>query len=219
MPVLERMQQEMSIFNGSMLGDACLIKRKRYANAYFGITLSGAEHLDLLSVLADYVRSSGVHVSSMYPKAVPSRSKGKAYVKAYFNSHVSELLTEQYSLWYKDGIKTVPASLELNPKCLAYWFMLDGDTSINKSRPGWSCVSSNISTHDFALEDVERLQALLHSVGLLGFRIYRRHDCVRGWYLRTSMNDTVGRLLDAVRPYIFPSYQYKIKYPKNYVRL
>lgn len=202
------MSRELEIVNGCLLGDAGLVRRGR--NPYFWVDLSGGEHLDWLYVMKETLQSMGIPVTDKCPKITPRqhRLRGKMirYTEVALWSSSSPLLLPLYHEWYPGGHKVVPRSLGLTPITIAHWFMGDGSSWALSGRP--NLVRAKFCTNGLPLADIDRLGRMLAGMGIVAVR-YESDPVL-------FVNDAISiiELMDTVKPYLVPSFQYKLKYPK-----
>jgi hypothetical protein len=134
----------MHIMMGSLLGDGYLEKGKKNKNARFKFKQC-YKHRQYV----EYIRSQLGECASSLRIALsrkPSRVNGKInhsteawsgeYLQsAYFWTKCDPIFTDLWKEWYKEGRKTVPRTIRLNPTILAHWFAQDGSNNVtNKSK-------------------------------------------------------------------------------------
>ena len=111
-------QTQKSIIIGSILGDGYLRVIKGRRNAFLEInnSVKQKEYVDWkYNQLKSIVKSP--------PKSRRSNGNRVAY-RFYTRQHPE--LTGLWQRFYKNGCKTIPDNLQLNPIILAVWFMDDG---------------------------------------------------------------------------------------------
>lgn len=205
------MTTAQEVFDGAMLSDAGVFLGRRSRNAHFHMSLSeGNKHMDWLNVIKESLISLRVPVNPIYPKLGMGRSKGKAYTYAVLDSQVCEYLTEQHLKWYMNGVKILPASIYLTPVIVANWFEGDGSTREISTGPGY--IEARFATQSYSEREVVRLEYLLSSLGVHG--AYHYND-PSGPVIVVSTISNVSALLGLMQPYILPSYEYKMKWPKK----
>ncbi len=196
------------VLDGALLSDAKLVKHPS-GEAYFGIALSGAEHMDWLLFLKTTLSDVGISTSPMYPKVTQASNRGKPYDYCYFNTLSNPLLTEQHKRWYINGVKQVPIDIKLTPTVCANWFMGDGSTSRYKARGNSNLVILRLNTNSFSTSDIIILEELLEDIGISTFRAKAKSGVV----IQTENATTINKFLDVVESSMIPSYMYKVKRP------
>lgn len=198
--------EALEIFNGAMLSDAGL--RKPGVNAHLEMALSGQEHLDWLYSCRSALSHLGVPIAPKYPVVRCRVYKGKEYDYCLLVTRVSQFLTEQYEAWYPSGAKVVPYSTVLTPRVIANWFMGDGSSS-RKTR---ECVPVWLCTAGFPLGSIFILEVQLHHLGFKTGRSFNKECRLVPGITVSIRQDSVNDFMDAVKPYVLPSYMYKVKY-------
>jgi hypothetical protein len=197
--ILLSYEQEQLIL-GSLLGDACLHKRKN-RDAYdftVGHCLEQKEYLiHKCNVLNSNLRS--------YIKGEESYSRGKEFfVTSYNNKYELERI---YKMCFKNGVKTVNEEWmsKLDILGIAYWFMDDGSSHSHKST-----VNVNFSTLSFPKSDLKILQEKLKEFGLESTICHHRD----GYNYTISLRQkSVNKFMNLISPIVntIPCMQYKIK--------
>lgn len=145
-------EQQISILNGGLLGDACL--RNRYTNAVLSINRSFKDKEYLLwqyDIFKDFcnIEPNIYIVEQIAHKDHFIKNKwfqkldyddnshiriidlGDGYFKKeikqiHFETRASPLLNTFYEKWYPSGLKIVPTDLVLDPLLICIWFCDDG---------------------------------------------------------------------------------------------
>jgi len=210
------MKKDLSILNGVLLGDGNLRLRgsSRLGKTELYVRLSGAEHIDWLQAIKKDTEELGVQYSSLYPKVYRGRyTNGKAYTGVLLVSRATLLLSEQYNRWYCKGKKSLPLGLVLNPLTLAHWYMGDGSSSY--IGPNGQSVLVSLCTEGFSKKEVEVLIRNLRDIGITdAYLIQRTIGAKKYPRIYIGKSAAVRRFMNAVEPYLLPSYKYKIKIPK-----
>ena len=105
---------------------------------------------------------------------------------------------------HKRRKKRVPQNIKelLTPRALAYWFMDDGTYSQNAPHRTY-----RFSTQSFPLSDQELLVQVLRDN--FGIEVIVNKD--RAYYLLSVRGASNQKLVDLIRPYIHPCFDYKIQ--------
>ena len=114
-------QYQLSIIIGSILGDGYIRKIKGRKDAFLEIN-----HSIKAREYVDWKYSALKNICQSPPKIGIINETRTAY--RFFTKQHSEL-SDLMKLFYKNGKKTIPASLVLSPLILAVWFMDDGSKS------------------------------------------------------------------------------------------
>ena len=199
-----RKPESFEVLDGVMLGDGNLSKPA--VNACLRYGKSGNDHIDLVHYVKEQLEEIGVVFASNMPKALTDEN-------LWLSSRVHIILTGEYFRWYHNGKKEVPEDILLSPRTLAVLFMDDGSSTYShKSGP---TVTVYLATHSFSEYSIKLLEKALL---LKGINTGRDHDKrVKGGagiYI-TILQDSVDLFMSTVSPYVFPSYQYKIKYRRQ----
>lgn len=133
----------------------------------------------------------------------------KGYQQFYCWSKPSLELAQYYPLFYPQGKKEVPATIEqllCHPAALAVWYMDDGtlDERAGDHR------SVSISTYNFSFPDCHRLSSVL--LRNFGIKSSVHKTTMRGKpYPRLFvLSASTDEFLEQVRPYIQPCFAYKL---------
>jgi len=137
-------------------------------------------------------------------RVVKSKGGGLLYTPAYVE------MQEQRCRWYPQGVKIVPADLDLTPLCLAQWFA--GDGTYNKS----GCL--DFCTQGFTRLEVEFLVQRFHDdLGIQALPMKSKRE--------GQFTIHIGRLADAVRvrdlvvPWLPKCCQYKLRFVRQVKRM
>jgi hypothetical protein len=186
-------QKQISILNGSMLGDGHLRaiatktgkssliknqsrKRKEYLNWHLN------EFGDLSNALKDR----------------DNFCKGKKYLRTTFTTKASKFLGDMRSKWYPKGKKIVPNDLELDPLTIAIWFCDDGYNNV-ESRV------CTFATYCFSKKDC---CYLIKQFKKFGINCYLNKENV----IKTR-SESYKAFVDLIGPYvIWDCFQYKLAY-------
>lgn len=195
-----------SMLDGVLLSDGSFARSHESNKCYFVMNLSGKEHMDWLWSVREALVALGVEVAEGYPKAHPAISRGKRYIRCTLASASSELLSVEASVWYRGGVKIVPAKIRLNEVSLANWFMGDGNSYLSDG-----LAQIQLCTQGFGIASIEALEDALHNLGFgVGRALYKKVKTGSGIGITVRKGDT-DRFFDMVEPFVVPSYRYKIK--------
>jgi len=185
-------QTQKSVIIGSILGDGYLriVPDRKDAFLEINHSLKAKDYVDWkYSVLKNLVKSP--------PK---QRVNGKKWKIAYrFYTKQNSELTDLLKKFYRNGKKTIPKDLELDPLMLAVWFMDDGSKT-KKS-------DVYLNTQQFSFKDQRRLLYLLRKLGLRA-----RLNKDKKYYRIRFLKESVKKLNELISPHIIPSMRYKLSY-------
>lgn len=210
--------EALQVFDGCMLGDSSLSKAllagdprdKCYGvkNSRFHISQSSGryDHSDWMYYVKDALISLGVGVSSYFPKAGTRTSRGKEFKFCDLVSLTSPLLTIQRVRWYPCGTKEVPEDFIFTPISLANAWMSDGSVI---DLVGHRHLSE-LSTPGFNLRSIEVIEQALRNIGIVDTGRARREVGSSG-IIVTIRQDSSASLAALIRPWLLPSFRYKIK--------
>lgn len=154
----------------------------------------------------------GVKPCSGHPRVEPHNAKsttGEWLPGVVFHTRNSELLTELYHEYYPDGRKIIPENFTLTGLFLAWFFMLDGNSTwVNSGGLG---VNVRLCTEGFDLRSVELFEGQLHKLGVSTGRGHWKVNEGPGISI-TMLQDSVDRFMSMVDPHVVPPYRYKVKY-------
>ena len=178
-------EEQKSILIGCLLGDGTMRKKK---NALLEINHSYTQ-----KVLVDWIFGK----YKDFVKTFPKWRKGNGNREAYrFVTRSLPILTPYYNLFFKDGKKTIPLNLKLNPLSLAVWFMDDG----SKSRS-----SVYLNTQQFSKEEQRRLVDLLRCQ--FGIESTLNKDKI---YTRIRIRSrSINKFINLVKPFVLEEFRYK----------
>jgi hypothetical protein len=183
-------QPERSMIIGCLLGDGYLriVPGRRNALLEINHSVKAKEYVDY-----KYDVLKRICVSP--PKERSSGSNGRRAYRFYTKQH--QELTELYKLFYKNGRKTIPQDLELDPVSLAVWYMDDG----SRSRAS----DIYLNTQQFSLADQRRLLAKLRKLG-----IKARLNKDKKYYRIRLLKESIPVFMKFIQPHIVPSMLYKL---------
>ena len=130
--------------------------------------------------------------------------RNKDHYSWYFHTRTFPILSELYQCFYHDKVKVFPEGIEhiLTPRMLAVWFMDDGS---------YTGSGATINTHCFSMEEQERVVKMLYG----RFNIPATIVKDRTKYKIAINRRSFERLVDVIAPFIIPTMNYKIAYPRN----
>ncbi len=191
------------VITGALMSDASLRMSKRSINALMQVNLSGWRHMDWIQEIGDALRTLGIVYRT--DKRV-GHSRGKDYELCHLLTRTHPLLTSLYHRWYAGGSKEFPEDLSLTPAATAHWFMGDGSSSFTR----FYGVKVNIavgSQHSVAIA--------MRELRRLG--VENTQDSVQSGpfhCLGICSSREVTKFMKLIEPFILPSYEYKVKYPR-----
>lgn len=188
--------EQLSIVNGSLLGDGCLYiawpgSSKNYTFAKM--------HSVKQSEYVDWVYEKLRPFTHTPPKLyAPTQS-----VRLRTISHAT--FTELFTLFYRDGKKILPDAIKnivADPLAVAVWFMDDGNAYLDHG----VLRGFHLNTQSFTEEENARIRALFAEVWGIACTIQMNNGKHRIFVRKQSMED----FAELVRPFIIPSMQYKL---------
>lgn len=196
------LSQAKEIFDGVMLSDAGIYySGPRSTIPYFKIGLS-PESVDWLESIKEALTLLGINIRNKYPQIRNSISKGKPYLYSHLISDASPILKIEHSRWYINRIKIVPKDITITPVLLANWYM--GDGSNHRSTSGHRQL--RFSTEGFTESEVDFLinQLVLREIPA------HKYQSGKGFIISIQEFDEVNQLLNTMKPFILPSFNYKL---------
>ena len=182
---------QKSVVVGSLLGDGYIRQVLGRKDAFLEINHSTAQR-----AYVDWKYDIFANVS----RSAPKERKGNGGRIAYrFTTRQMPEMTDLMRLWYREGKKTVPAGLVLDPITLAIWYMDDGSM----------CRESDVylNTQQFDLLSQHILLKKLEHIGLHATLNKDKH------YQRIRfLKSSIPALKESVRLHIIPSMKYKLGY-------
>lgn len=193
--VLSELQKEVLV--GLLLGDGCLerTKNSQVARLKVGQSLRQSEFVQwLYETFKDFVRTP--------PRLKQKIKNGKRYSEMVFNTLTHQSFKSFYDLFYPNGKKVVPKSIDqsLTLTALAVWFMSDGSVKSKESR------GRILNTQSFSRPDIERLTFILKSKFNLQSSIRTQKDGLQ-IYISGKSAEILNNLL---KDKILPSFYYKL---------
>ena len=166
-------QFQKSVIIGSILGDGYIriVPKRKDAFLEINHSIKAKQYVDWkYSVLKNICQSP--------PKERIIDEKRTAY--RFFTKQHKEI-TEFLKLFYKNGKKTIPSSLQFDPLILAVWFMDDG----SKSRKA----DVYLNTQQFSFSDQTKL---LHN--LRQFNLKARLNRDKGYYRIRFLKESIPKM-------------------------
>ena len=183
-------QLQKSLIIGSILGDGYIriIPGRKDAFLEVNHSIKAKEYVD-------WKYSTLKNICKSEPK---ERNTNEGRVAYRFFTKQNHEITSLLNLFYKNGKKTVPPSLNLDPVILAVWFMDDGSKS-----------KSNVylNSQQFSLSDQNRL---LHKLRQFGLKARLNRD--KKYYRIRFLTESISKLNQIIDPYMIPSMRYKLSY-------
>ena len=200
-------EQEQLIL-GSLLGDACLLYRKRDNNDCYEFQVGHC--VVQKGWLAYKAKILNSNISS-YIKDKNSYSAGKVfYTTSYSNKYELQRI---HNMCYVDNIKTVSEKWveKLDAFAIATWFMDDGSSTFGKGCAKES-IRAGFATLSFPKEQLKFLQARLLEFGILT-TLHKHPD---GFGLNIAIRQkSINLFMALIEPYMVECMRYKIKKRAN----
>lgn len=193
--ILSDYQKEILV--GLLLGDGCIerTKNSKVARLKVDQSLRQSEFVQwLYETFKDFVRTP--------PRLKQKVRNGRRYSELVFNTLTHKSFKHFYDLFYPNGKKIVPESINqsLTPTALAVWFMSDGSV---KSK---ECRGRILNTQSFTRPDIEKLIFILKSKFNLQSSIRTQKDGLQIYISGKSAEI----LNDLLKDKILPSFYYKL---------
>lgn len=184
-------QEQLSIINGSLLGDGHLTKIKNKKSAF--CKNQCGKHNDYL-----YWHFEKLKPYSNYFKEGDNWVKGKKYKRVVFRTLSNEFFGSLRNKWYCDNKKIIPSSLELNPLIIAIWFFDDGSNYLKKR-------CCKFSTECFSQEDCNFLIRQLSYFNIESYLTKRKAIQIKA--------KSYKAFIDLIAPYmLWKCFEHKIQY-------
>ncbi len=208
-----RTAEAMQVLDGAMLSDGGLVLHGKHArlSMYLSDKLRTESHVDWLYTIASSLNDLGVQPLSGYPRAsISIRKSGGVFSGHRLITETHPILTSQYDRWYRynDDGKQVPLDVVVTPQVLAHWFMGDGCSSWK----GMLAVDVSLATFSF---NYSSLELLMSQLAVMNIHTTTGTDKrKKPGYDKTIrvIQDSVDNFMNAVNPFMLPSYNYKVKY-------
>ncbi|MAG44811.1 hypothetical protein CL633_02890 [bacterium] len=184
-------QYKLSIIIGSVLGDGYLRIIKGRKNAFLEInhSIKARKYVDWkYKALKDICKS---------PPKLRIIDETRTGYRFFTRQHKE--ITNIYNIFYKNGKKTIPSSLVLDPLVLAVWFMDDG----SKSRKH----DVYLNTQQFSINNQRKLLVKLRKLNLRA-----RLNKDKKYYRIRFLKESVPNFNRIIYPYIIDSMKYKLSY-------
>lgn len=208
---LELTERQKNILIGTLLGDASMARPLNKPSYYikFEQKITQADYVHhLYEVFKPYV---GTGPQTRVIKNSYHITPGQS---CHFRTYGHKDFIPYYNLFYTNcgkGLelnykKRVPRNIAelLTAEGLAYWFMDDG-SSQRTSQGINTCF--NFSTHGFSYEDQTLLRLTLENK----FGLYSRIRKDKTFFRLYIKAESANKFVDLIRPYIRPSFLYKIE--------
>jgi hypothetical protein len=181
---------------GLALGDLFIRRRfKKTCLCFKGSTIHREYLYHLYSIFAPICGSP--------PREIQSKLGAKTFGTIIFDTLTYPAFNQFHELFYKEGVKVVPANIDqfLTPRALAYWFEDDGGAD----RSGYI-----LHTNCFTLSDVNLLVSILKQKFSLDCSVHTRHDRAKKPYMIYIKSCSAAKFAFLVKPYMVPSMMYKL---------
>lgn len=188
-------QRQREILIGTLLGDAHLEKNGRYSRVRI-------DHYDKHKAYIFWLAQELLPFSLKPRKIVEvDKRNDKQYSRWHFSTKSLPIFDEFRTLFYQNGRKIIPPSLDtlLSPLSLAIWYMDDGFRR-RDSKGFYLCTSS------FTEEEQDLLRGLLQRKFELLTRVHHQHELGR-IFIPSVSADTFNNL---VKPFVLPVFRYKL---------
>lgn len=188
---LSNIQKE--VLFGGLLGDINLhLPKSNKSKNAFGKVEHSTKQLELVEYKKKIFENISNNIKSIERFDIRTN---KIYYSSYFNLYSNPVLTEWFTLFYKDNKKIIPDELNLlTPLALAIWYMDDG-YKVGKSY--------GFSTNCFDKNDIEKISLYLLNKYNLKTTI---HSNNRLYIIKESS----GLFNYLISPYILESMKYKL---------
>lgn len=195
--ILSEFQKE--ILTGLLLGDGCIERSQNSLGARLkvGQSLKQTEFVEwLYETFKDFVHTP--------PRLKEKFRNNKRYSELVFNTLTHQSFKHFHDLFYPNGKKIVPESINqfLTPTAFAVWFMSDGSI---KSK---ECRGRILNTQCFNRADIERLILILKEKFNLISSIRTQKDGLQ-IYISAKSAEMLNKLL---KDKILSSFQYKLPF-------
>lgn len=197
-----------------LLGDGCLIKGKECVNARYTFA-QRADHKDYVDWQISILQN--ITSISLYENPEHIQSQGAVAKRTYqFDTKVHPFFTTIYERFYICGKKTVsPHDLKLlDWESIAIWYMDDGYLYKKNDRP-LRLDQAHFCTDCYSYGDVVLLRNILHEKFGLLTGLWRRKLKDSYGYRITISTQSMNLFINSIKPFIFPSFQYKLKARMN----
>jgi len=193
--VLSEFQKEVLI--GLLLSDGCLERTKNSSGARLKVSQSGNQHEFvewLYEVFKNFVQTP--------PRLKQTHRNGKNHSEVVFNTLTHPGFKNFHEMFYPQGRKIIPESINksLTQTAFAVWFM--GDGSIKSKE----CRGRILNTQSFDRDEIERLIVILKDNFNLKSSIRMQKDGLQ-IYISAKSAETLNYLLGDK---ILPSFSYKL---------
>ena len=183
-------QLQKSLLLGTVLGDGYIRKFPGRKNALLEInhSFNQREYVDWKYKILE-------NISASQPK---SRNSNKGRIAYRFYTKQLPEISQLMNLFYRNGKKTIPDNINLDPISLAVWYMDDGS----------QCRDCDVylNTQQFDLKDQIKLIAYLKELGLEA-----RMNKDKNYYRLRFIKSSIPKLKEFIKNYIVPSMLYKIE--------
>lgn len=218
--------RQLSIFNGSMLGDGSITSHKNKQNSSFVKSQCPLYKEYLEWHIEEFVKFARP-LKEIYSKSKPT-TINRALVNIRCDRYLSGLVFDTVSssmwnnfelAWYcrnVDGsyvldncgrrIKKIPDALNtIDALTLAVWFCDDGSNTV-RSR------EASISTQNFSIDEVDKLRCILRNAGLYSGVSYRNSKLGKKQAIIRFSGSKYDTLIDMVRPHVtWACFAYKVE--------
>lgn len=210
----------LQVFDGVMIGDGGLSRallagdpvelchKVNCSRFTLNQSTERGDHMDWLLYVKVALALLDIEVSPGYPKYCTVRSRGKTFGSSKLLTLTSSWLTEQRKVWYPKGYKEVPGWFNFTPVSLANMVMCDMNSNRDKRSP--CTVNIHLETQGFGLESIIIIE---NSLRRMEFHTGRGIENLGASGIRvTILQDSVDAFMNTIRPWVLPSFEYKVKY-------
>lgn len=188
---------------GMLLGDGGIHYRNRYNRSEFEFYVShGMKQQEYIKFAAELLSAN----VSLGRKGQKSFGPGGEYLRLSYSNKPE--LSKIYDLCFKSGKKTITKRwlMEIDKQAIAYWFMDDGSSSIDKTS---NCIMVRFASQSFSKKEHGLLRRKL-----LDFEIdttLRKVSDGTGYNIYVRQ-DSINKLMDLIEPFVpTQDMKYKIK--------
>jgi hypothetical protein len=188
----------ISLIIGSLLGNSYI--RKNNDNSIIITFIKCSNNIESLMLFHKILYKNG-YCKSIKPKLYKMISKNNKILYYYvINSYKLYDLNWLHGIFYENNLKKLPNNLDeyLTPLCLATWYMDNISNYFSKS---------GLSSFNLNEKDINYISSILKDKYNLETIIRLEKNDKVSFYIKNTSNDRFSNL---IKPYLFPSLQYKL---------